>query len=103
MGTWPYPVRRCTSLTCTARRWGLCTRGHIPAPLAGCSCLDGTAAANRFGPLLRVGFNGDGGDGYTEAAFAPYLVIQLTEAPLQVEGARVHELGKHFQVCNELS
>lgn len=32
-----------------------------------------------------------------------YLVIQLTEAPLQVDGARVYKLGEHFQMCNELS
>lgn len=39
-------------------------------------------------------------DDYTEVDFASYLVIQLTEAPLQVEGARVHKLGKHFQMRN---
>lgn len=42
----------------------------------------------------------DRDDDYTEVDLASYLVIQLTEAPLQVEGARVHKLGKHLQMCN---
>lgn len=35
-------------------------------------------------------------------AFHRYLVIELAEATLQVESARVGELGEHLQVSNEL-
>lgn len=32
-----------------------------------------------------------------------YLVVELTQTALQVEGTRVGEFGKHFEMGNQLS
>lgn len=80
---------------------------HIPVQHAGYSGLDGTVTVNRFNHLLQVCFNWYGKEKnlvfranlwsslenreshYVDVDFAFYLVIQLNEAPLQVDGARV--------------